>query len=110
VTGQLQDLSPRELYDALVRILDRTHPFLRSLRIAHWEMSLDWWLAIRRAAVSHLDEDDPARDESKWVPDPEDIVLGYRITVTDGGGAPHLVSDEAAPAYERSPKPEEMHA
>ena len=97
-------LDPRELYDVLIRILDRTHPYLRSLRTLRWEMSLDWYLAFRRAALP-IDASDEDRDETKWILDPEDMVLGYLITVTAGAGMPRLVSEEAVPAYENLRRP-----
>jgi hypothetical protein len=53
-------------------------------------MDLEWYTAIRRACLPS-DADDEARDESKWIPDTGDMVLGYRITVTEDGGWPHLV-------------------
>ena len=53
-------------------------------------MNLEWYKAIRRTYLPP-DADAEARDETKWEPDPDDMVLGRYITVTEDGGEPHLV-------------------
>jgi hypothetical protein len=65
-------------------------------------MNLEWYMALRRAFLPlDLPDDDEARDETTWTPDPGDMVLGYRITVTEDGGAPHLAGDRPDAACPR---------
>jgi hypothetical protein len=82
--------SGEELYGLLQEASHRAHPSWRRLDTTHWVMGPAWYMAIRRVSVAHLPDDDEARDESKWEPDPGDAVLGYGITVTEDGGEPHL--------------------
>jgi hypothetical protein len=80
----------RELYGLLANAEYGTPPSWRHLATTHWVMNLEWYKAIRRSCLPE-DADDDARDESKWVPDPGDMILRYTVTVTGDGGAPHLV-------------------
>jgi hypothetical protein len=84
-----------EVYDLLRNAEYDAHPSWRRLATTHWVMSPEWYMTVRRAFLPPPDDDEDeaareARDESKWVPDPGDMVLGYTITVTGDGGAPHL--------------------
>lgn len=89
-------LNPGQLYETLIRAADTAHPLLRNLKTSHWEMGLDWYLALRRASLPpELPDDDEARDESKWKPDPADTVLGYCITVIPGAGGPRLAGESS---------------
>jgi hypothetical protein len=87
-----QDIrDPREMYDLLRNAEYVPHPSWRHLTTTHWVMNRDWYMAVRRAFLKpDLPENDPARDESEWEPDPGDMVLGYPIAVTEDGGTPHL--------------------
>jgi hypothetical protein len=83
-------LSGNEVYSRLEREADAAGARLDLPPGAlAWVMALDWYKAIRRVSLPE-DADDEARDESKWIPDPGDAVLGYRIIVTADGGPPHL--------------------
>jgi hypothetical protein len=88
-------VSTKEVYEVLVKAGDGTHPQWRILATTHWVMSLDWYKAIRRASLPP-DADDDARDETKWEPQPGDMVLGWHIRVTEDGGQPHLVDGRPA--------------
>jgi hypothetical protein len=80
--------SGKAIHAMLQEAAGRAHPSWR--RRSHWVMDLEWYTAIRRAFLPP-DADEEARDESTWIPDPADMVLGYPITVIDDGGWPHLV-------------------
>jgi hypothetical protein len=75
-------VSSQEVYDLL-----RDAEYNADLRPTRWVMSLEWYKAIRRA---FLRPDDNDRDEAKWEPSPDDMLLGYYVTVTEDGGRPHL--------------------
>ena len=84
-------LSGKEIHDLLLRAENDAHPSWRRLHTTHWVMNLEWYKAIRRAFLPpDLPPDDEARDEAKWEPQYGDMVLAYRITVTENGGQPHL--------------------
>ena len=85
-------MTGKELYDMLWNAAYDAHPSWRNLTTTHWVMNLDWYKKIRRGFLRE-DASDEDRDELKWVPDPGDMVLGYKITVTGDGGEPHLVDD-----------------
>jgi len=90
-------LSAEEIWQHLVHAGEGTHPAWRCLVTTHWVMNLEWYKAIRRASLPpDLPPDDEARDESKWEPDPGDMMLGWKITVTGDGGRPHLVDGRPA--------------
>ena len=91
------DLSPKEIWQALIKAGEGTHPAWRRLSTTHWVMNLEWYKAIRRASLPpDLPADDDARDEAKWEPHPGDMLIGWQITVTGDGGQPHLVDGRPA--------------
>ena len=79
----------------LVKAGEGTRPAWRCLVTTHWVMSLEWYKAIRRAFLPE-DAGDEARDEAKWEPQPGDMMLGWKVTVTGDGGKPHLVDGRPA--------------
>jgi hypothetical protein len=83
------------MFDLLKNAEIVPHPSWRRLSTTHWVMDLEWYKAIRRAFLPE-DADDDARDETKWEPQHGDMVLGYTITVTGDGGAPHLADGRPA--------------
>ena len=87
----------KEVYKMLVKAGEGTHPAWRCLVTTHWVMDLEWYKAIRRAFLPPgLPPDDDARDEAKWDPQPGDMMLGWKVTVTEDGGQPHLVDGRPA--------------
>jgi len=89
--------SAKEIYEVLVKAGEGTHPAWRILTTTHWVMSLEWYKAIRRASLPpDLPPDDEARDETRWEPHPGDMMLGWKITVAEDGGKPHLVDGRPA--------------
>ena len=79
-----------DIWDTLVKAGGDTHPAWRNLPTTHWVMNLEWYKKIRRASLPP-DADAKTRDETKWEPQDDDMVLGWKITVTEDGGQPHLV-------------------
>jgi hypothetical protein len=82
-------IGSRGMYELLWAAVGVAHPSWRHLPTTHWVMNLEWYKAIRRASLRD-DADDDARDETKWEPDPADMVLGWYIVVTEDGDAPYL--------------------
>ena len=88
-------MNTRELYEMLVKAGEGTYPEWRTLLTTHWVMSLEWYKAFRRASLPP-DADDEARDETRWEPQPGDMLIGWPVTVTEDGGSPHLVDGRPA--------------
>ena len=86
-------LSTKEIWQQLVRAGEGTHPAWRRLPTTHWVMNLEWYKAISRAS---LPPDLPPDDETRWEPQPGDMLIDWQITVTGDGGRPHLVDGRAA--------------
>jgi hypothetical protein len=78
-------VSEQEVYDLLRATEYNDGPWP-----VHWVMNLEWYKAIRR---TFLRDDDAARDEAEWEPQPADMFLGYYITVTEDGGRPYLAGN-----------------
>jgi hypothetical protein len=92
MSEHVDELSPMEVYGAFVEADYAADPFIRSLGSTRWLMGPDWYKALRRACLPP-DADDEARDESKWTPDPDDMMLGRKITVTEKEGPPRLINE-----------------
>lgn len=88
-----------DLYRALATACYTVHPMVRQDSLTRWVMDLGWYRRIR--AVADPDGDNP----EKWQPDPEDMLLGIRITVIPDGGAPHLENRRYPDGYGARPLP-----
>ena len=75
------------LYNGLVGAMYAVHPMIRQDRDTRWVMDSGWYKRVRALAEVPADEDS---DPDEWEPNPDDMLLGLRISVTEDGGRPHL--------------------
>lgn len=76
-----------DLYRSLATAAYAVDPMVRHYPGTRWVMDLGWYKRVRAAYGIHApDPDDPG----KWVPSPDDCLMGIFVTVEDGGGRPHL--------------------
>jgi hypothetical protein len=91
------ELAYRAAWESAYRAISDAPVELRNSFRAHMEMGMESYKALRRASLPRdLSADDEARDETKWVPHPDDRVHGYRITVIGDDGHPQLAADYSA--------------